>query len=147
MKKELNMFREYLRQNHLKITPQRIKIAEFVLNDHRHLSAEDIYALLSRTKNISRASVYRTLELLSRSKLVDKTLHAEDKKAIYEHVVGHGHHDHLYCLKCQKVFEFYNDKLESLQDQIARTRDFKVSFHSLKIYGICSRCHKDRNNR
>ena len=141
MKKELGMFLKYLKQNKLKVTPQRMKTAEFVLNDHGHLAAEEIYETLRSTTNISLASVYRTLELLSRSGLVDKTHFAGDK-IYYEHTVGHRHHDHLYCLKCHRVFEFCSDKLEDIQDRIARTRGFKSEFHSLKIYGVCGKCQK-----
>jgi len=141
MEKELNMFLKYLKQNKLKVTPQRMKIAEFVLNDHGHLAAEEIYETLRSTTNISLASVYRTLELLSRSRLVDKTLFTGDKIS-YEHTVGHRHHDHLYCLKCHEVFEFHSDKLEDIQNRIAHTRGFKSEFHSLKIYGVCGECRK-----
>jgi Fur family ferric uptake transcriptional regulator len=89
----------------------------------------------------SRASVYRTLNLLVESGLVEKVTRTE-KGNVYEHTFGHTHHDHMICSGCGSITEFYSEKLENLQEEICRGNDFDGKSHTLEIRGYCTECKK-----
>ena len=103
-------FRAYLKNKGLKFTPEREEILETVFSIHKHFDVEELYDILrGRSKNISRATIYRTLPLLIESHLIQETLHCTGNTK-YEHVYGHEHHDHLVCIKCG------NDLCEELEN-------------------------------
>ncbi len=128
-----------LRRAGLKVTFSRMKILELLENsDKRHMSAEDIYkALLDVGKEIGLATIYRVLTQFEAAGLVIRH-HFESGQAVFELERGH-HHDHLICVKCGKIVEFMDESIESKQEQIAEENGFKISDHSLIIYGVCSR--------
>jgi Fur family ferric uptake transcriptional regulator len=88
-------------------------------------------------------TVYRTLEHLVESGMVDELAIAKGVST-YEHTAGHGHHDHLICLKCGKVQELSSVKLEALKDHEARAAGWEPSSHLLKIHGLCPDCQESR---
>ena len=128
-----------LRRAGLKVTFSRMKILELLeSSDKRHMSAEDIYkALLDVGKEIGLATIYRVLTQFEAAGLVIRH-HFESGLAVFELERGH-HHDHLICVKCGKIVEFMDESIESKQEQIAEENGFKISDHSLIIYGVCSR--------
>ena len=124
----------------LKATLPRLKILEiFQTSDHRHMSAEDIYKqLLSANMDIGLATVYRVLTQFEQAGLLARN-HFDNGKAVFELNQG-THHDHLVCLSCGKVEEFYDAEIEKRQQRIAKERGFVLQEHALSLYGICTDC-------
>ena len=105
----------------------------------RHQSAEDIYkALLDQGEEIGLATVYRVLTQFESAGLVNRH-HFEGGQAVFELNEGE-HHDHLVCVSCGKVVEFVDEVIEQHQNQIAKENGFKITEHSLIIYGHCENC-------
>ena len=115
-----------------------MKILELLeASAHMHQSAEDIYkALLDAGEEIGLATVYRVLTQFEGAGLVNRH-HFEGGQAVFELNQG-GHHDHLVCLKCGKVVEFFDETIEERQRQIAKDHGFTITDHSMILYGKCS---------
>lgn len=110
----------------------------------RHLTAEDVYrSLLSEKEEIGLATVYRVLTQFEAAGLV-KRHHFEGGNSVFELNRG-DHHDHLVCIQCGHVEEFHDDTIEDLQVEIALKHKFKLTDHSLCLYGICEACQTDRS--
>lgn len=140
MEKELKIFKDYLKSKKFNLTRERKEILKEVFSIEGHLEAEKIFLRLKRNrKKISRATVYRTLNLLVDSGLVRKVYLGENH-IHYEHIFGHTHHDHLVCLKCGKVIEFADEKIEELQARICLKKKFKELSHTVQIFGYCRDC-------
>ncbi|MDI6715510.1 MAG: transcriptional repressor [Actinomycetota bacterium] len=140
MRSETVQFKNFVESKGLLFTPERQCIAEEVFSNHDHLDAEELLkALKAKGSKASRATVYRTLELLVESKLVGK-IDLGDGRATYEHTAGHAHHDHLICVKCGNVQEFEEPMIEQLQEWACEKAKFKATGHSLNIYGYCEAC-------
>jgi Fur family ferric uptake transcriptional regulator len=136
-----------LKESGLKATLPRRKILElFEASKVRHLSAEDVYkALLAEGIDVGLATVYRVLTQFEQAGLLSRQ-HFETGKAIYELNQG-GHHDHLVCLQCGRVEEFYDPEIERRQGDVARQRGFRLHGHSLALYADCTKqdCpHRER---
>jgi Fur family transcriptional regulator, ferric uptake regulator len=123
----------------LKATMPRLRILEiFEKSTVRHLSAEDVYKLLAREgTDTGLATVYRVLTQFEQAGLLVRH-HFESGKAVFELNQG-GHHDHLVCLQCGRVEEFYDAEIEQRQIAVADARGFKIHDHSLHIYADCTR--------
>jgi len=121
----------------LKATLPRLKILElFQHSDVRHLTAEDVYRMLTAEgMDIGLATVYRVLTQFEQAGLLERH-HFESAKAVFELNEGQ-HHDHLVCLQCGKVEEFVDPEIEQRQNQIAQDRGFKVREHALHLYVEC----------
>ena len=128
-----------LKDSGLKATLPRRKILElFEASKVRHLSAEDVYkALLAEGIDIGLATVYRVLTQFEQAGLLARQ-HFETGKAVFELNQG-GHHDHLVCLQCGRVEEFYEQDIEKRQHQVARQRGFELRGHSLALYADCTK--------
>lgn len=126
-----------LKRAGLKVTLPRMKILEILENSNkRHLSAEDIYrVLLESDEEIGLATIYRVLTQFEGAGLVIRH-HFETGQAVFELERGK-HHDHLICVKCGKIIEFVDESIEAKQKEIAAKNGFRISDHSLIIYGIC----------
>ena len=126
-----------LKRAGLKITLPRMKILEILeSSDKKHLSAEDIYrVLLNSGEEIGLATIYRVLTQFEGAGLVIRH-HFETGQALFELERGK-HHDHLICVKCGKIIEFVDEAIEAKQKEIAAKNGFRISDHSLIIYGIC----------
>ena len=140
MYREKQIFRDYILNNGLKYTGQRDQILDSFLSMEKHITIEELYDLIKKKNpEISYATVYRTMKLLSECGIAKKSkFHGGITR--YEHAYDHGHHDHLVCLKCGSIQEFENHQIEVIQRKIAEENNFKVEDHKLEIYGICSRC-------
>ena len=135
----------FLAEKGLKLTRQREAVIDEIFNDSGHFEAEEIVQRLKKRKGrVSRATVYRTLELLRESQLVEK-LDIGDTGALYEHVIAGDHHDHLICTGCNQVIEFHDPSLEAKQQAICSRYDFQETHHSLRIFGLCANC-RDRKS-
>lgn len=133
-------FTEYLEKKDLKLTSQRRTILNQAMKDG-HFSAEQ---LLKNSKKadptVSKATVYRTLALLKESRVLEEQDFGDGKK-LYERAQGRKHHDHLICIRCGNIIEFENEAIETLQDSEAKKHNFKIVYHSLKLFGFCQNCN------
>lgn len=135
-------FRQYLDENEYRFTEERKQIAEKVFSQDSHFEAEELlFMLRSEGKNVSRATIYRTLELLVNSGFVQK-VDFGDGYSLYELSHGSPHHDHLYCRQCGQVIEFSNETIHEIQKQVCEAHDFKPTEFSHQIYGYCEQCRK-----
>ncbi len=123
----------------LKTTLPRLKILNLFENSPvRHLSAEDVYKeLINENEEIGLATVYRVLTQFEQAGLLERH-HFESGKAVFE-LKSDGHHDHLVCLQCGRVEEFYDAEIEKRQLTVAAERGFKLQEHSLSLYADCLR--------
>ena len=126
-----------LKDSGLKATLPRRKILElFETSKVRHLSAEDVYkALVAEGIDVGLATVYRVLTQFEQAGLLTRQ-HFETGKAVFELSQG-GHHDHLVCLQCGRVEEFYDAEIEKRQARVARDRGFAIHDHQLYLYADC----------
>ncbi len=127
-----------LKNKGLKATLPRLRIIRlFETNDERHLTAEDVYHLLREDNiDIGLATIYRVLTQFEQAGLLLRH-NFETGKAVYEINPG-THHDHIVCLRCGRVEEFFDDEIEKRQDKIAEDNNIEVVDHSLCIYGYCT---------
>ena len=125
----------------LRVTSPRIKILTVLESGTlKHMSAEDIYdIMLQKKEDVSLATVYRVLTQFVMAGLAIKH-HFSDGRAVFELDSGI-HHDHLMCIKCAKVVEFIDDVIEKQQEEIALQFGFKLTSHSLQLYGVCNECN------
>jgi Fur family ferric uptake transcriptional regulator len=128
-----------LKASGLKATLPRLKILEiFQGSSVRHLSAEDVYKmLLTENLDVGLATVYRVLTQFEQAGLLSRN-HFETGKAVFELNQG-THHDHLVCLDCGRVEEFFDEEIEKRQHQIAKDHGFNLSEHALALYGSCTK--------
>lgn len=126
-----------LRNMGLKATLPRLKVLDLFQNStQRHMSAEDVYKLLlNENADVGLATVYRVLTQFEQAGLLVRH-HFESGKAVFELNEG-SHHDHLVCLQCGKVEEFYDPEIEKRQTRIAKDRGFSIHDHALYLYADC----------
>ncbi len=130
---------EELKSSGFKATLPRIKILElFQQSTQRHLTAEDVYKLLlAEGSDIGLATVYRVLMQFEQAGILARN-HFEAGKAVFELNEGK-HHDHLVCVSCGRVEEFFDAEIEKRQQQIAAERGYKLHDHALSLYVVCNR--------
>jgi Fur family transcriptional regulator, ferric uptake regulator len=128
-----------LKASGLKATLPRLKILEiFQSGTVRHMSAEDVYKiLLAENIDVGLATVYRVLTQFEQAGLLHRN-HFETGKAVFELNEG-SHHDHLVCLDCGRVEEFFDQEIEQRQQKIAAERGFAIAEHALALYGHCTK--------
>lgn len=140
MREAEKKFENYLRTQGLKFTPQRRLILKKVFTTHHHFEADDLYIAFREERiRLSRATIYRTIPLLVKSGLI-REVELGENHAHYEHTWGHGHHDHLICVRCGEVVEFCDDSIERLQNNVCSKHGFQAQSHNLEIKGYCSTC-------
>ncbi|MDH5518041.1 MAG: ferric iron uptake transcriptional regulator [Gammaproteobacteria bacterium] len=129
-----------LKKAGLKVTLPRVKILELLENSNtRHHTAEDIYkALLESGEEVGLATVYRVLTQFEAAELVTRH-HFESGQAVFELNQG-SHHDHLVCVKCGRVDEFYDETIEQQQKKIAKAKGYSITDHNMILYGTCANC-------
>lgn len=132
----------YMAARGLKSTRQRSLIIDTFFGNSGHHSVEELWSQVRKQDaKVSVATVYRTMKLLSDCGLA----HARnfgDGQTRYEAAIGRHHHDHLICTSCGQIVEFENDRIEALQDAVARRHGFKVISHKMELYGLCQACAK-----
>lgn len=130
---------EHLKSAGLKSTLPRLKVLDLFKNgQERHMSAEDVYQLLRDSgDNVGLATVYRVLTQFEQAGLLVRH-NFEGGKSVFELNEG-THHDHIVCMQCGHVEEFYDSAIESRQKKIATELGFTIHDHSLQIYGDCTR--------
>lgn len=126
-----------LKRAGLKATLPRLKILGILEESSvRHLTAEDVYkTLLDMGEEVGLATVYRVLTQFEGAGLVIRH-NFEGGRSVFEINQG-GHHDHMVCVECGKVFEFYDSAIEERQRKVAEKEGFVMQDHSLYMYGVC----------
>jgi len=126
-----------LKSNGLKVTLPRLKVLEiFEHSPHSHLSADEVYRkLVDGGSDIGIATVYRILMQFADAGMLRKSSFDGDR-AVFELEHGH-HHDHLVCVHCGKVVEFFNPLIEEQQNLVAQSHGFKLLEHTMALYGVC----------
>ncbi len=141
------VLRRYMADRGLKSTRQRSMIIEIFFGLDGHLSVEELWGKVrDEDARVSVATVYRTMKLLHECGLA----HARnfgDGQTRYEAAVGRDHHDHLICTNCGKIVEFENDRIEALQDAVAKEHGFEVTSHKMELYGLCGDCRRSSAKR
>ena len=137
----VRLFSRYLREQGLPITQQREAVAQIVFSSSGHLSVEDIaQRLRQENERIGKATIYRTLDLLVKSKLVEEHDFGEGFKR-YEHRLSRQPvHEHLICVECGTVIEFRSDEVQRIEERMLQDHGFTPARHRLEIYGLCQEC-------
>lgn len=136
----LRSVREEARRRGVRWTTQRQVIAETFLGAGGHLTVEELHRRVRDIDpTVSAATVYRTINMLEKIGMA----HRRDfggASASFESALNRDHHDHLVCTVCGSITEFHHDRIEELQDEVARTHGFRLSHHRLELYGTCAAC-------
>lgn len=131
-----------LKNKGMKYTEQRAVVLQILLNIDDHLNAEEVHRIVKEKypkQNIGIATVYRTLNFLEDVNLISSiSFGTEGKK--YEGNVTKEHHDHIICTSCGKIVEFFDQDIEKRQEEIANKNGFKITGHTMQIYGLCQKC-------
>lgn len=138
--RKAEILKAYLETKRLKSTSQRDYIADVFFKTNTHISLDELLKKVKRKMpNIGYATVYRTMKLLTDCGLA-VTRQFGDGQTRYENLPEDGHHDHIICIKCSKIEEFQNQKIEQLQAETAKKFGFTVVNHKLELYGYCADC-------
>ena len=131
-------FLEFLDQKKLRVTAQRKVIIDTAFSTDQHFTADQLLAWSrQRDKSVSRATVYRTLPLLTESGLVREMDFGKDYKFYDPNYAEHPHHNHIICQDCEKIVEFESEKIEKLENEISHRLGFSVQAHRLQITASC----------
>lgn len=135
--------KKIVKQKGLKYTEQREIVLNILLTADEHLTAEDVYNKIKDNypeSNIGIATVYRALSFLEEVDLITSIAFGTDGKKYESNAKSH--HDHLICTSCGKIIEFVDEEIEKRQDRIAKKNNFKITNHSMQLYGQCEECQK-----
>ncbi|NIM97142.1 MAG: transcriptional repressor [candidate division Zixibacteria bacterium] len=133
-------FAEYLGSKKLKLTRERKAVLEEIFLRRGHLEAEDLASRLrKKKKRASRATIYRTLELLVESGIV-RRVDLGHGHSHYELILDHPHHEHMICANCGKVIEFSDKAIEQALGRLCSRKGFEPTSHRLQIFGYCDNC-------
>jgi len=135
-----DQLKRVLKKEGLRYTQQRQSVWDELCATNDHRDAEEIYLAIRQSGlNVSRATVYRTIDVLVKNKMARK-LELGDGRARYENKVNATHHDHLICIQCGKIEEFMDEVIESRQDEIVKKFGYKLVRHIHQLFIICSEC-------
>lgn len=135
-----------LKSKGMKFTEQRAIILEILLNIDAHLNAEEVLDIVKEkypNQKIGIATIYRTLNFLEEVDLISSISFGKDGKK-YE---GNNdtHHDHIICTQCDNIVEFLDETIEKKQEEVALDNGFKITSHTMQIFGICSKCQNAKS--
>jgi Fur family ferric uptake transcriptional regulator len=131
-------FLDFLKRKRFRLTSQRLAIIDTVFSTDQHFTAEELIAWSRRRdKSVSRATVYRTLPLLTASGLVREMDFGEDHKFYDSNYAEHPNHSHIICQDCNKIFEFDSEKIDRLENEISQRLGFSLRARRLQLTGTC----------
>jgi len=139
--KLLEELKQKIVENNLKYTEQREIILKTLYDSKKHLLPDELLGYVRKNNpkmNIGIATIYKTLNLLESFNMVN-TITTEQKHTLYE-INNKSHHDHMICTKCDKIYEFENERIENLQIEVANKYNFKLTKHIMQLFGICEKC-------
>lgn len=140
MANNLEKLKQVLVKEGLRFTCQREEVWKEILSSNEHRDADEIYhSLRKKAVSVSRATVYRTIDVLVKNNMVRK-LDVGIGPNKFEHKMGIKHHDHIICMQCGKIEEFVVNQIEKLQKKVAEEYGFKLGRHNLQLFGICKDC-------
>ncbi len=132
--KLINQFKEALSSEGLRFTEQRLAVLEDILKSNSHRDCDEIYSSLHSSGNkVSRATIYRTLDVLIDYGFIRK-LDIGDGSVKYEKKIGSPHHDHMICIETGKIIEFVDDRIEKIQDKIAKDKGYEIVKHVHQLF-------------
>jgi len=135
----MEQFNQFILKTGLRHSQQREQVARIFFSTTTHIGIEELFKKVQKINSkIGIATVYRTLNLLVESGLAQKRNF--DTGAVTYEPTPVKHHDHLICTQCQEVVEFHHEKIEELQEGIAKSYKYELQFHKMELYGICSKC-------
>ncbi|MCL5030534.1 MAG: transcriptional repressor [Bacteroidetes bacterium] len=135
--KATEIFQNYLKNGKNRITPERFEVLDAALEHEGHFGADDLFIVMKNNKSqVSRATVYNTLELLVQCDLLKKR-NFGDNITRYESSLKKQVHDHLICMDCGRIVEFSNSKIKNLPEDICSEFDFKLESYSFNIFARC----------
>ena len=141
------IFRDFLKSGKNRITPERFEVLEAALEYDGHFNADDLYILMKNSNSrVSRATVYKTLELLAQCELLTKR-NFGDNITRYESSFKKQVHDHLICVDCGKIIEFTDPRIKQLPEQISEELGFNFESYSFNIFGRCKDPKKCKQSR
>jgi len=141
--KIIDELKKIVKQKGLKYTEQREIVLSILLHAKEHLTAEEVYNEIKKEhkdSNIGIATVYRALSFLEEVDLIASIAFGTDGKKYESN--SKSHHDHLICTTCGKIIEFIDDEIEKRQEKIAKKNKFKITSHSMQLYGSCETCQE-----
>jgi Fur family ferric uptake transcriptional regulator len=140
----LKTVREEARRRGVRWTAQRQVIVQTFLSSGEHITVDELHRRVREIdRTVSTATVYRTVNMLEKIGFA----HRRDfggASASFESALDKEHHDHLVCQVCGRITEFHHDRIEALQDEVAREHGFELSHHRMELYGVCASCLRQR---
>ncbi|RMD49127.1 MAG: transcriptional repressor [Ignavibacteria bacterium] len=144
------IFKNFLKAENHRITPERFEVLDYALAQKGHFAADELYiAMKSDSSNISRATVYNTLELIAKCGLLAKR-NFGDGRTNYETNFEKNNHDHLICTNCGEIIEFYSPEIQKIIDEVSERLGFEPADYSFNIFGRCKNkdnCDITKKNR
>ncbi len=142
MKSEIEVLRDYLREQGLRRTPEREEVLQEVFEIHDHFDVDGLYLRLrAKGSKVSKASIYRALPIFMACGLI-REVDFRDGHWHYEHIYGHAHHSHLRCLGCGKILEFEEPSLKLLEERLAQIYGYVITGHQFQVQGYCATCQR-----
>lgn len=140
----INQLKQVIKEQGLKYTKQREIIFETIINSVEHLNADELHRIINSeypNEKIGIATIYRALTFLEDVNLISSIALNKDGKKFEPNTKNH--HDHLICIKCDKIIEFLDQQIEDKQEDVAKAYGFELINHTMYLYGICQKCQNN----
>jgi Fur family ferric uptake transcriptional regulator len=131
------VFERYLKETSHRITEKRFLVLGAAMSMDNHFDADELYLKMKESfLKVSRATVYKTLELMSECKILTKH-HFKGERSRYEKEIGREHHYHIICLKCQHIIEFEEPRIKKILEELCVDKNLNLIDHSFQAFSTC----------